>query len=114
MILRMPDLILDDFKSDLNRLKKLLSFMDMVRSFTAFQVPDVAGDDFTERTRALHALSKDCHGDFLILSGAMVLYLGGHSSISFVNDLRRHVTTSLANASDFRTCRSRCKKTLSS
>lgn len=73
----MPDLILDDFKSDLNRLKKLLSFMELVRSFTALQAPDVAGDDFAERSKALHALSKDCHGDFLILSGAIVLYLGG-------------------------------------
>jgi HEPN superfamily RiboL-PSP-like protein len=73
----MADLVLDDFKSDLNRLKKLLSFMEMVRSFTAINVPDIAGDDFTERSKGLHASSKDCHGDFLILSGAMVLYLGG-------------------------------------
>jgi len=73
----MSDIILNDFKSDLNRLKKLLSFMESVRSFTTFQVPIVPGDDFTERSKSLHVLSKDCQGDFRTLSGAIVLYLGG-------------------------------------
>ena len=73
----MPDLILEDFKKDLNRLKKLLNFIDSVRAFSARQAPQVAGDDFAEHSKALHTLSKECHGDFLILSGAIVLYLGG-------------------------------------
>lgn len=73
----MPDLVLDDFRSDLGRLKKLLSFMESVRAFTSLQPPDVCNDDFTERSKNLHTSSTDCHTDFLILSGAMVLYLGG-------------------------------------
>ena len=51
--------------------------MDTVRSFTQIQIPEVAGDEFIERSISLHASSKDCHGDFLILSGSMVLYLAG-------------------------------------
>jgi hypothetical protein len=73
----MPDVILEDFKKDLDRLKKILKFMETVRSFTAIQSPDVPGDEFAERSTSLHKLSKDCHADFLILSGAIVLYLGG-------------------------------------
>lgn len=73
----MPDVILEDFKKDLLRLKKLLGLLEGLRGFTATTVPTVVVDLYAERGKALHTSATDCHTDLVILSGAIVLYLGG-------------------------------------
>lgn len=73
----MSDEILEDFKNDLNRLQKILSFMELIQTFTTLQLPDSDGTTERDTINSIHNLSRQCHSDFLVVSGAIVLYLGG-------------------------------------
>ncbi|MCR9294969.1 MAG: HEPN domain-containing protein [bacterium] len=71
------DLILQDFQDDLAKVKKILAFLQEIRSFRATAKPDSPVDPFAAQACGLHDGINGCHADLVMLSGALVLYLGG-------------------------------------
>ena len=71
------DVFLDDFRKDLSRLRKLLALIGHQRSFRVETKPAQIASGFIERAAQVHDSVNECHADLVVLSGAMVLYLGG-------------------------------------
>ncbi len=71
------DLILQEFKNDLTKVRKLLGMLNSLRNFAASQKPQTPGGEFDTRAVLLHDATIVCHADLVVLSGAIVLYLGG-------------------------------------
>ena len=71
------DVLLDDFKSDLARMKKLQGLIALLDGFRAHQKPGAGGNPFLGHATLLHDAVMASHADLLVLSGAMILYLGG-------------------------------------
>lgn len=71
------DLLLDEFKSDLTRLKKLQSLIAMLDGFRAHSKPTAMADPFQTHAASIHDAIAASHADLLVLTGAMVLYLAG-------------------------------------
>jgi hypothetical protein len=71
------DVILNDFRTDLARLSRLLGLLDQIKGFAAVQPSDPGDDQFCQKAAEFHQSAQVCHVDVLILAGAAVLYLGG-------------------------------------
>ena len=71
------DLLLDEFKSDLARMKKLQALIALLDGFRAHQKPVAGGNPFLDHATLLHDAVMALHADLLVLSGAMILYLAG-------------------------------------
>jgi hypothetical protein len=73
------DPILDAFRIDLNRLRRLLELLETVKTFSGEENSNPAAEDnsFVKQAQRVLINSKECHPDLVILTGTMVLYLGG-------------------------------------
>jgi hypothetical protein len=73
------DPILDAFRIDLNRLRRLLELLETVKIFSGEENNNPAAEDnsFVKQAQLVLINSKECHPDLVILTGTMVLYLGG-------------------------------------
>lgn len=71
------DILLQDFHDDLARVKKILSLLQSIRAFRATTKPASNTDEFVMQACGLHDGINGCHADLVMLSGALVLYLGG-------------------------------------
>lgn len=72
------DLILQDFRFDLERVQKLLELIQSQESFAANHLPPLeVGDSFTAAAVHIWTKAQESQADFRILVGTMVLYLGG-------------------------------------
>jgi len=73
------DPILDEFRVDLNRLRRLLELLETIKSFSGEENKYLAEGDnsFVKQAELVLLNSKECHLDLVILTGTMVPYLGG-------------------------------------
>lgn len=77
----MPDVfdpLLDELRTDLDRMTGLLSLLRTLRHFGGADLPAVNGDgDFGEEARSLRATIRGLSGELAVLSGTLVLFLAG-------------------------------------
>jgi hypothetical protein len=73
------DPILDEFRIDLNKLRKLIDLLESVKIFASTDDANIKlqESNFLEQANKVLKNSKECHPNVVILTGTLLLYLGG-------------------------------------
>lgn len=74
------DPILDEFRADLNRIKKLVALLDLVKQYSSCDfsgMEDSLSDPLFQMSIKLHDSAKESKTGIVILPGTLLLYLGG-------------------------------------
>jgi hypothetical protein len=72
------DPILQEFKADLDRIKNLLDLINCLKAFLNISPSGEYQDDpFLNNANTVYSQTKKCHTDTVVLTGTILLYLGG-------------------------------------
>ncbi len=70
-------ILLNEFKSDLGRIRRLIDALELLRGFPAHTAPNPSTDPFIEHAVKVHGSTLNCHADIVVLSGTAILYMAG-------------------------------------
>lgn len=73
------DPILAEFKNDLDRIKELVTLLDLVKQFASHEctILETDADIFLSSSAKLHRNAKESNTGIVVLPGTLLLYLGG-------------------------------------
>ncbi len=72
------DPILQEFKADLDRIRSLMDLINCLKAFLAISPSGECQDDpFFNNANTVYNQTKKCHADTVVLTGTILLYLGG-------------------------------------
>ena len=72
------DPLLFEFRTDLQRVQRLLDLMEAIKLFPTSHSPEGEQTDaFIRQAAHIHTQAKGCHADSFVFIGTLILYLGG-------------------------------------